>query len=181
MKLKSIYLDKPGGYYKKDKYRPHIIEEQFYSVKIKDSDEAEILLDELTLAAGRKIFGFHYDSLWGGIYFSGRTKFDVIEYNTDEETKFFFDFLAISSPFENPGTPLSLEFYNKLFDIFYDSDYQYLNEHNIFFMFENNQFEGKTFSLNYLDDVNPLQIEVSWYSDHDDSEEFDDDDDDDDV
>ena len=108
----------------------------------------------------------------GWVLFSGRTKFDVIEYNTDEETKFFFDFLSISSPFENPGTPLSLEFYNKLFDVFYDSDYQYLNEHNVFFMFENNQFEGKTFTLNFLDNLNPEEIEESWYSHYDNAEDL---------
>lgn len=108
----------------------------------------------------------------GWVLFSGRTKFDVIEYNTDEETKFFFDFLSISSPFENPGTPLSLKFYNKLFDVFYDSDYQYLNEHNIFFMFENNQFEGKIFSLNFLDNLNPEEIEESWYSHYDNAEDL---------
>jgi hypothetical protein len=43
-------------------------------------------------------------------------------------------------------------------------------------MFENNQFEGKVFSLNYLDDVNSQQIEESWYSDLEETDEFDDED-----
>ena len=73
MKLISIYLDKPGGYYKKDKYRPHIIEEQFYSRKTKDKEEAISLIKELTAAACREVHGFEHDPQWGGLYFGGNS------------------------------------------------------------------------------------------------------------
>lgn len=169
----------PGGYYKKELYRPSIIEEQFYSLKTKDEDTAKALIEELTSAAGRKVCGLHYDQHFGGIYFLGRTKYDVTDYNTNEETKFFFDFLAITSPFESPGTPLSIEFYRMLVDVFYDWNLQYLNEHTLFFMFEDDKFVGKTFSLNHInEDINNSdEIEESWYSNYVEAEYFDDEDD----
>ena len=178
MKLKSIYLDMPGGYYKKEKYRPHIIEEQFYSTRTDDKETSNAIIKELNSSAGRKVFGFHYDEMYGGIYFQGRTKYDVSDYKTDDETKFFFDFLALTSPIESPGTPLPLNFYRQLVDLFYNEDYQYLNEHTLFFMFENDEFVGKNFSLNPIDEdvENPDRLEESWYSDYEEPEYFDEDD-----
>ena len=166
MKLISIYLDKPGGYFKKEKYRHNIIEEQLFSLKTKDRQEANSFIKELKKAAKREIFGVFYDEEWGGIYFEGRTKYDVMDYSNDKETKFFFDFFAITSPFENPGKPLSIEFYNTLCDLFYDPDMQYRNEHTLFFVFDNNQEIGKVFSLNYIHEDNLKEVEIDWYSEY---------------